>query len=308
MVLLNWKGLLTRILTGLVSLQNSEEEYPRDELNALLEKLRKDEHPHLREYRDSIQGDKILRKALERNGKKLLSIQQRVGDLDRLFEKLSARELQKQIEKEDLGLFPVFIDDFDIKCLYPANYNLRLGNEVYVTTARLPKKLTKTDDTVVIRPGEFGILLTHEYIYTPQNVMGFISLRFRYKQLGLVNISGFHVDPGFRGKLVFAVYNAGPNNIVLRHKEPVFMIMFEKLEKAVREPYSLARARKFAGMQHIPTDIVTSLAGPSVSVLRLDRRIRSLETQIRIIEGLAVGLVGLMITVLIAIVTTLGGG
>ena len=307
MTILNWKGVLTRILAGLVSLPDLDAD-SRGELDCLLKKLKLNENPDLREYRDVIQRDKIIRGALEKNKKRLPNIQQRVRELDDSFEKLSPAKVQKQFKKEDLDLFPLFIDDFDIKCLYPANYNLRLGNEVYVTTARLPKKLTKTNNTVVIKPGEFGILLTHEYIYIPQNLMGLISLRFRYKQLGLVNISGFHVDPGFRGKLVFAVYNNGPNNIVLRHKEAVFMIMLEKLDKPVREPYSLARGRKFAGLEHIPTDIVTTLGGPSVSVLRLDRRIRSLETQVRIIEGLLVGIVGLMITVLITIVRALAGG
>ena len=307
MTILNWKGILTRNLKGLVSLPDLDA-YARDKLDRLLRKLESDKKPDLREYRDDIQGDKIIKEALEKNEKRLLSIQQRVTELDESFEKLSTTKVQKQFEDEDPGLFPLFIDDFDIKCLYPANYNLRLGNEVYVTTARLPKKLTKTNNTILIKPGEFGILLTHEYLYIPQDLMGLISLRFRYKQLGLVNISGFHVDPGFRGRLVFAVYNNGPNNIVLRHKEAVFMIMLEKLEKPVREPYSLARGRKFAGLEHIPTDIVTTLGGPSVSVLRLDRRIRSLETQIRIIEGLVVGIVGLMITVLITIATALPGG
>ena len=300
--------MLTRILAGLVSLPDLDER-SRGELDCLLGKLKLDKHPDLKEYREVIQRNKRIKDALEKNKKKLFSIQQRVRELDESFEKLSTdTKVQKQFEEEDLDLFPVFIDDFNVECLYPANYNLRLGNEVYVTTARLPRKLTKTGDTVVIKPGEFGILLTHEHIYVPQNIMGLISLRFRYKQLGLVNISGFHVDPGFRGKLVFAVYNAGPNNIVLRHKEAVFMIMLEKLEKPVKEPYSLAYGRRFAGMEHIPTDIVTSLAGPSVSLLRLDRRIRSLETQIRIIEGLVVGIVGLMITVLITTVRALLGG
>jgi dCTP deaminase len=192
-----------------------------------------------------------------------------------------------------LSLF--FLSDFDPDCFDSINYNLRLGDEVYVTTERLPKKLTSFNDTVVIKPGEFGILLTHEYIYVPQDLMGFISLRFRYKQLGLVNVSGFHVDPGFRGKLIFSVYNNGPNNIVLRYKEPIFMIMFEKLKKTVEVPYR----GKFASLEHIPVEVVTSLSGPAVSVLHLNKKIQSLEVQVRIIEGLMIGIIGLMIAAFI---------
>ena len=308
MTILNWKETLMRILTGLISLPDLVK-CSNSELSSLFKKLGSDKSADLKKYRELIQKEKKIKEALEKNDEKLFNIKQRVRQLDESFEKLpNDTKVQKAFEEQDPNLFPVFIDDFNIECLDPANYNLRLGNEVYVTTERLPKKLTKTNNTVVIKPGEFGILLTHEYIYIPQNLMGLISLRFRYKQLGLVNISGFHVDPGFRGKLVFAVYNTGPNNIVLRHKEAVFMIMLEKLDKPVKDPYSLARGGRFAGLEHIPTDIVTTLGGPSVSVLDLDRRIRSLETQIRIIEGLVVGIVGLMITVLITIVRGLLGG
>jgi hypothetical protein len=40
--------------------------------------------------------------------------------------------------------------------------------------------------------------------------MAFISMRTAFKFKGLVNISGFHVDPGYKGKLIFAVFNASP--------------------------------------------------------------------------------------------------
>lgn len=305
MTILNWKETLIRILEGVINLPDFDE-CSSNELNSLLRDLKSDETPDLKKYRGLIQKGRKIKDALEKNDGKLLNIKQRVRQLDEEFEKLPKDpKVKKAFKEQNSSLFPILIDDFNIECLDPANYNLRLGNEAYMTTARLPKKLTKTNNTIVIKPGEFGILLTHEYIYIPQNLMGFISLRFRYKQLGLVNISGFHIDPGFRGKLVFAVYNTGPNNIVLRHKEAIFMMMLEQLENPIKEPYKLAYGRRFAGMEHIPTDIVTGLGGPSVSVLDLDKRIRSLETQIRIIEGLVVGIVGLVITVLLTIVRTL---
>jgi dCTP deaminase len=48
-------------------------------------------------------------------------------------------------------------------------------------------------------------------------------MKFKIKQRGLVNVSGFHVDPGYSGKLLFSVYNAGPRSIVLTRGEPVFV-------------------------------------------------------------------------------------
>jgi dCTP deaminase len=181
----------------------------------------------------------------------------------------------------------IIINDFDPECLRAANYDLRLGDEAYVTTDDLPKKLTLEHDSVVIRPGEFGILTTFEYIHVPDNLLGLISLRFNYKKLGLVNISGFHVDPGFTGRIIFSVFNTGPRDVVLRLKEPVFMIMFERLDK---HEEITEYDRSFNKQKHIPVDIVTALGGPSVSVKSLDGRLQSIETQLKVLYGLIIGL------------------
>ena len=42
----------------------------------------------------------------------------------------------------------------------------------------------------------------------------------------LINVSGFHVDPNYKGKLIFSAFNAGPRDIILRKLDPVFMIFF----------------------------------------------------------------------------------
>ena len=44
-------------------------------------------------------------------------------------------------------------------------------------------------------------------------------IRAKIKFRGLVNVSGFHVDPGYRGQLTFAVFNAGPVPIHLKRSK-----------------------------------------------------------------------------------------
>lgn len=80
--------------------------------------------------------------------------------------------------------------------------DLSLGNEVYVSSDNTPRRL-KPGEFVVIHPGEFVLLLTKEKLHLDSDVMGFISMRFDYKQKGLINVSGFHVDPNFEGQLIF---------------------------------------------------------------------------------------------------------
>ena len=51
----------------------------------------------------------------------------------------------------------------------------------------------------MIPPGQFAFLLTAETVTMPDNAIAFISIKARLKFNGLINISGFHVDPGYRG-------------------------------------------------------------------------------------------------------------
>jgi len=53
----------------------------------------------------------------------------------------------------------------------------------------------------------------------------------------LINVSGFHVDPGFHGHLKFAVYNAGSNDITLAQDQSVFVIWYADLDAPSPDPY-----------------------------------------------------------------------
>jgi len=190
---------------------------------------------------------------------------------------------------------PILIDCADPEFLQMANYDLRLGEDVYVTTEKVPAKLNTMgkDGVVSIEPGEFGILMTYEYIFVPPDLMGFISIRLTHKQKGLVNISGFHVDPGFYGRLMFAVFNAGPNDVPLRYKERVFMVMFDEISNN-----GLLKVKKgrWSGMDNIPVETLSGLRGTSVSVRNLDERIKRLETLFPLIITGVVGVVVAVVT------------
>jgi len=193
---------------------------------------------------------------------------------------------------------PILIDCVHPECLQMANYDLRLGEDVYVTTEKAPMKLNimGKDGVVSIEPGEFGILMTFEYIFVPPDLMGFISIRLTHKQKGLVNISGFHVDPGFYGRLMFTVFNAGPNDVPLRYREPVFMIMFNKLTG----DGSIVKKRRWSGMENIPVETLSGLRGTSISVRNLDERIKRLEMLFPI---LLTGIISVVVAVVAWVLT-----
>jgi len=186
-------------------------------------------------------------------------------------------------EKSLKNELPILFDSVDIEKIRPANYDLRLGNQYFVSREKYPKRLEETGGYIVIEPGDFAILSTHEYIYVPDDLLGLISLKYKYKKFGLINISGFHVDPGYVGRLFFSVYNAGPKSVVLKHKEPIFMIMYDKLEEPVLRGYG-------EGYENIAVDEIYGLTLYSIPPFRLKSLIDSLVMELRILQGLVIAL------------------
>lgn len=178
-----------------------------------------------------------------------------------------------------------------------ASYDLRLGKEVFVTPEKEPKQL-RINQTLNIEPGQFAVLTTEEYLMMPDYLLGFITIRLTYKSKGLVNITGFHVDPGFEGKLVFSVFNAGPTTVTMRRCENVFSIFFAKIDPPTR--YKLGLYQK---QTKIPTKIIEALAGaraPSLQTLKeqVDRNWTTIKIYGTILTGLVITLLGAIISIL----------
>src|SRR5665213_2133616 len=143
---------------------------------------------------------------------------------------------------------PALIRGFRHDRLDCASYKLSLGAEVLVTRDRLiencpPLALTSVlsnelpDNKIPIPPGQFAFLLTEEIVRVPTYAMALISMRTRLKFKGLINVSGFHVDPGFSGQLLYSVYNAGPQPIILTRGDPLFIIVYADLDRTTEHYY-----------------------------------------------------------------------
>lgn len=187
-------------------------------------------------------------------------------------------------DAETVKTFLKDIDDEEFNKNYEEwKYKLHLGKEVYVSTDDLPKRL-KPREFFTIRPGDFVLLITREQLVMPADVMGFISMRFRYKQKGLINVSGFHVDPGYKGRLIFSAFNAGPKDIVLRENEPLFMIFFQGMDKECKYREEPPR------YLYIPSELVENIRGRSATLSSNANRLDKLEFYMKVVGAITVAL------------------
>ncbi|NUT75045.1 deoxycytidine triphosphate deaminase [Pseudomonas sp. C1C7] len=160
-----------------------------------------------------------------------------------------------------------------------ASYKLSVGEQAFVTSEQLEStepaaKLvtvlgTAPDNMLRIAPGQFAFILTLENIKVPINALALISMRAKYKFQGLINVSGFHVDPGWDGKLLFSIYNAGPQAVVVEKGEAMFLIVYSDLDRDSNEIYRGGSQ----GQNSIKPDLLTKLTSQTFSPQVLKRQL-----------------------------------
>ena len=198
---------------------------------------------------------------------------------------------------------PELIEGFDPDQIDCAAYTLRIGREVYISpsdtkeAATRTKTILKDGEGFVIPPGQFAFLLTEERVKVPESAIAFISMKARIKFKGLVNVSGFHVDPGYHGRLIFAAYNAGPAHVNLAQGDDCFLIWYASLEGE-----SGKYVRTGPPFDQIPSDLISPIAGQFHSLAGLADRIQNMEARQQVLDTrrtIALTLLGTLIVLVI---------
>jgi dCTP deaminase len=193
---------------------------------------------------------------------------------------------------------------FDENLTKQASYDLRLGEEIYLVGKRAPEKLSDRNPYVSLPPGQFAILTCYEEIKMPDTHLAFIALKTTFKFQGLVNISGFHVDPTHEGTLLFAVQNVGPADIRLKYKEPTFQIFFAQLlsNKIGHKRSEEATTHFKPKLKGIRLEDVQMLGGSSVTLSKLQKDLHHLRTLVAIYGAFAIAaLAALLVNLLIVL-------
>lgn len=179
---------------------------------------------------------------------------------------------------------PGLVTSFDPSNIDCNAYTLRMGAEYYCTSdgkrpiwKRAKKASLKARETFVIPAGQFAFLETKEEITIPREVMAFISMKATVKWDGLINVSGFHVDPGYKGKLLFAVYNAGPSPIVLEEGMPLFLIWYAHLDNPETK-----QIRALDSGKTISRDLIKRMSGEILSLQSLSEEIATVRFSMRV--------------------------
>ncbi len=92
-----------------------------------------------------------------------------------------------------------------------------------------------------------------------------------------MNVSGFHVDPGYKGRLLFSVYNAGSREILISAGNPTFLLWYSSLDKETTDLY----CDRQPGQYEISDEVMMSLDGETYTPQALAGRVKSLEGRMK---------------------------
>ena len=198
---------------------------------------------------------------------------------------------------------PSLVEPFDPSAIDCAAYTLHVGREVYVSPDgsivspdRHTREMVEEGGSLAIPPGQFAFLVSEENVVVPDNAIAFISIKARVKFRGLINISGFHVDPGYRGRLLFSVLNAGPRPLHIRQGQELFLIWYADLDGSTQ------MRKSGAGFDRIEAELINGISGKILSLQSLSERQRDLEAKIGEQRSLVKTFLSIAIPVLVGVV------
>lgn len=187
----------------------------------------------------------------------------------------SGERLQEEVENCIAGSY----DTNNIDC---AAYTLHVGPEAFITPDHYesnPNQNTKRTlgdrEAFNIPSGQFAFLLTEESVRISNRCIAFISIKASTKFKGLVNVSGFHVDPGYMGRLVFSVFNAGPMPIRLQRGMPLFLMWVADLDRPT------TKHKNHAPVTALDLKILDPIHGPIFSPQAITESVKSFQNDIR---------------------------
>jgi deoxycytidine triphosphate deaminase len=149
---------------------------------------------------------------------------------------LSDRDILQLVKSATL------IEDFEQESLQGASYDMRVGKQ-YIKHGRL-ETLDGPNLTILLEPGEFALLRSHEVLNVPLDLVGHNGLMSPWAKRGLVSLFSPQIDPGFQGFLIVPVFNGGDSPISICDGERIFTIEFARLETPASYGWSARHHRQ----------------------------------------------------------------
>ena len=173
---------------------------------------------------------------------------------------LSDRQIKNLIRKGELSIEPL-----EHSQIQPSSVDLRLGDEFIVFPEYIDlidvkdreivdnlKKVKVNEDGFIIKPKQFVLATTVEYIKLPDYITAFVEGRSSLGRLGLFIENAGWVDAGFEGSITLEFFNANSKPLKIYPNMRICQLVFAKMEESAENPY---RGKYFRQVGVMPSKI-----------------------------------------------------
>lgn len=213
---------------------------------------------------------------------------------------LTDRDIEEACKKQG-----IVIDPFESNQVQGATYDLRVGKQGATTSTKKIVNLEE-DGYLLLKPGDFAIIVVLEKLRLSPQYVGRFGLRSKYARKGIIATTGPQIDPGYDGRLILGLTNLTPRAVSLPYKDDLVSVEFHRLEKPSTKPYSGPYQNKYElGPEDIESiveaeamtlsEVLTTLTSLSKNVGDLTNDVKTMKWIIPIIVGLGITVIGIIV-------------
>lgn len=213
---------------------------------------------------------------------------------------LTDHDIQEACKKQE-----IVIDPFEPNQVQGATYDMRVGKQGATTSSKKIVNLEE-DGYLLLKPGDFAIVVVLEKLRLSPQYVGRFGLRSKYARKGLIATTGPQIDPGYDGRLILGLTNLTPKAVSLPYKDDLVSVEFHRLEKPSTKPYSGPYQEKYElGPEDIESiveaeamtlsEVLTTLTSLSKNVGALTNDVKTMKWIIPIIVGLGITVIGIIV-------------
>ncbi|CAL4318860.1 dCTP deaminase [Buchnera aphidicola (Chaitophorus sp. 3695)] len=189
--------------------------------------------------------------------------------------RLCDEDIKKWIFKKKLIITPIP----NMKKIHGATIDIRLSNKFrifkksynsiidlkkssknikYVLEQNISDEICIANNkSFILKPRNFVLALTIEKISMPNDLIGWLDGRSSLARLGLmIHMTSHRIDPGWNGKIVLELFNAG--NFILALTPGMFIaaLSFEVLSGICSKPYNYNNRSKYFNQENIISSLI----------------------------------------------------
>jgi len=110
-------------------------------------------------------------------------------------------------------------------------YDFKLSRMVLTAESGRPQDIDQSKETSIIKPGEIAFVMTEETLDLPDDIYCQLSTKRKLSLDGIVILGGLIIDPNYKGKLIFGLYNLSSRNYPLLPGRKLVAGVFYKVDK-----------------------------------------------------------------------------